>query len=276
VPGAAYLSEPVLTGLDIAFIAPGGARALIKIDGRLSISRDLSGSPASQQIAGDDACADLVAWSDDGRAAAVHCRESGSLRLLNGLDVPGSMTVTSLDTSTIVGKLNAIAVDPAGASIAAAFESSGLWMLRAGAPPALMTSLADARALAFTPSGDTLFAADRQRRQVVKVGATGLSHDLDVVATLSEDCDPTGLALATGGSRLILADGAARNVRTFDLRSKATSSETSLDISPTGLLTLVPGTVYLLNSAANEGEPLQVFNAAQAAAYFIPRAGGSK
>jgi hypothetical protein len=271
--GAARLSDPVLDGLDAAFLAPDGARALVTRDGQMLVARELrSGSP-SLDASGAGACADVVAWSDDSATAAVYCRASGAVQLLRKLNLSVPPDVEAVDASSVMGHLIALAVDPQGVSVAAAFEPGGLWRLQPGEPPRLLGALAAPVAVAFSPAGD-VFAADRERCQILEVRHAATTPEMTVFASLPPpDCDPSGLAFASLGTRLLLTDTKARTVRAYDLRQRAVAAETLLDFAPTAFHPLISGSLYRLNSPEQADEPLYIFNVAQGAAQFVPAAG---
>jgi hypothetical protein len=272
--GAARLSDPVLDGLDAAFLAPDGARALVTRDGQLLVARELrSGSPLLE-TSGADACADVVAWSDDSATAAVYCRASGAVRLFRKLNLAAPPDVAAVDTSSVMGRLVAIAVDPHGSSVAAAFEPGGLWRLQPGEPPRLLGALAAPVAVAFNPAGDAVFAADREQCQILEIRHAATAPEMTVFASLPPpECDPSGLAFANQGTRLLLTDTKARTVRAYDLRQRAVTAEILLDFAPTAFLPLISGALYRLNSPEQADEPLYIFNVAQGAAHFVPAAG---
>jgi hypothetical protein len=271
VPGAAYLSDPVLEGLDGAFIAPNGARALVLKDGQLLAARDLQANASIEASAAWPGCADLVQWSEDSAAAAVYCRASGALQLFRWTPSSAAPEVQDLDASSVTGRLNAIAVDPRGRFLAAAFESAGVWRLQPGEPPRLLASLASPSALAVHPAGDSIFVANREACQVVEVRNAAGEPDISIFASLAEPvCDPSAIAFAGRGSGLLLTDATARTVRVFDLRGGVPADSIALDFSPTTLAPLVSGSVFLLNSAKGPDEPLYVWNAAKRAAFFLP------
>jgi hypothetical protein len=272
--GAARLSDPVLDGLDAAFLAPDGARALVARDGQLLVARELrSGSP-SLESSGAHACADLVAWSDNSATAAVYCRASGAVQLLRKLDSSLPADVEAVDASSLLGRLVAIAVDPRGVSVVAAFEPGGLWRLQPGEPPRLLGALAAPVAIAFDPAGDAVFAADRERCQILEIRQAATAPEMSVFASLPPpECDPGGLAFANHGTRLLLTDTKARTVRAYDLRQRAVTAETLLDFAPTAFFPLISGSLYRLNSPEQADEPLYIFNVAQGAAHFVPAAG---
>jgi hypothetical protein len=276
--GAAYLSDPVLDGLDAAFIAPDGARALAIRDGKLLLASGLRNQFASVVDTGASSiCADLVAWSDDSSAAAVYCRSTSTIQLLTGLQSETQPDTRQLDTTFAAGRLNAIALAPKGSSVAAAFEPGGIWLLAPMEAPRLLADSASPTALAFTPAGDSVFAADRDACLVLQVTDVATMPGASIFASIPAPvCRPSGISFAANGSRLWVADSEARRMRAYDLRDRALSSEIPLDISPSTLQPLISGSLFLLKPSDSPGEPFYVFNAAQGSIYFVPAAGGAK
>jgi hypothetical protein len=275
VAGAAYLSAPVLDRIDAASIAPDGSRALAIRDGKLFLASGLQSDNPTLDDTGA-ACADLVSWSADSSSAAVYCRATGSVQLLAQLQSQ-PLQARDLDVSAGGSPLTALAVAPAGASVAAAFDAGGIWTFAPGETPHLLSASPASAALAYSPTGDSLFAAGRDSCAVLQIRNLATAAETDVFAMPSAPaCGPTGIAFAARGTRLLLADAAARTVRAFDLRDRSAAGEFPLDISPTTLQPLTSGSLFLIRSAGSSGEPFFVFNAAQSSLYFVPAAGGAQ
>ncbi len=217
-----------------------------------------------------------MSWSDDSSAAAVYCRAGGSLQLFAQLQSQ-PLQAREIDLSAGGGRVAAMAVARGGVSVAAAFDEGGIWTFAPGEPPRFLSASRASAVLAFSPAGDSLFAADRDSCAVLQVRNIATAAESDVFAVLSAPaCSPTGIAFAARGTRLLLADSAARAVRTFELRDRAPAGEVPFDIVPTTLQPLTSGSVFLVRSAGSPGEPFFVFNAAQSSLYFVPAAGGAK
>ncbi|MFB3825211.1 MAG: hypothetical protein ACE15B_00535 [Bryobacteraceae bacterium] len=251
LPGAAYLGDALVGGLEAAGIAPDGARALVVREGRLflvSLKGEAGPAPVENAIAG----ADRFAWSPDGSVAAVYASASRKAQIIrNG--AAGEPVVLSGP-----GEVAALAVTRSGKLIAGvAGENGGVYM-----DGALLARAANPAAI--TVAGQDLYFVDKERGQVWQVAG----FETDGAALLFAEGMDGAAGVQVYGSRVFVAG--AKGIEVFDLTARALLGHLDVDAAPTGLTPFGERALWLLN-APGEGQPAYVLSAAEVpAVYFVP------
>jgi len=254
LPGAAYLGDAVLDGVDAAGIAPDGSSALAVQSGRLILLSGLkTGEITAKGIENAIAGADRFAWAADGSAAAVYASASGRAQVIRD-----GAAGEPVDLSNLPGTVSALAVDSSGKLLAGvAGENGGVYLdgrlLAAAAYPA-----------AITVAGADLYFTDRERDQVWQV--LGYAEQPAAVVFAAGVAGAAGVQVYDG--RLYAAG--SQGLEVFDLASRAPMAHIDLEFTPTQMVSFGEKALWLLNAPTGE-EPLYVLSAAGApAVYFVP------
>lgn len=260
LPGAAYLGDPVLAGVEAASAAPHGRLALAVRAGRLFLAAGLPDAPA-EAAAIEDAMegADRFAWSPDGSSAAVYNSRTRRAQVVHFAGRPRAGRPIELP-----GDAAALAV--AGGSVFAGMPDQGVYLFTADGLPRKLAPAAKPSTIAI--AGRDLYFADRGLGQVWQVrDFAGQATPLLFAEGLRE---PVGLQLA--GKRLFVANAGDRTVEIYDLDARVSIASVALSAAPAGLEAFGGRSLWLLNSIPAPGEPLYVFDAGAAnpAVYFIP------
>ena len=246
IPGAAYLGDAVIAGLDAAAISPDGKLVIAARGDRVSLIRGLgTASLVEEQLAEGDAQA--MAFSADSASAAV--------ALSSGLLLYRSAELTRLDTPT--GKLLALAV--AGEQVLAGIEDAGVYLLRPGYAPRLLSPAA--RPVSLAISGKDAFFADpgRNRISVIRNFEDG-GGAVDFAANTAD-------AVGAGAAFLYAVDAQARLLRVYSAQSGAELRVIGLDFEPTSVSPL-GAELFMLNTPGVS--PLQLLDVSSQAVYFVP------
>jgi hypothetical protein len=258
VPGASYLGDAIASGLESATVAPDGDLALAVSQGRLLLLTDLkSGTPVSTVL--NALAGDRIAWSPDGASAAVYSSRAAQAQILRDLranPAPGALI-------DVPGAVSALALSDAG-DLVAGFES-GVCLLAPGSAPRQIAAAASASAL--LARGHDLFAAAGSQIWLIGAFAESASPELfagDLGAI-------SGLQISADGKRLFAADSVNRQVRVFDLTTRAATGQAAVDVAPSELRTFGGRDLWLLNSDSNGEFPLYVLTGTgDPAAWFVP------
>ncbi|MEZ5404094.1 MAG: hypothetical protein R2729_30725 [Bryobacteraceae bacterium] len=261
VPGAAYLGNALLDGLDGAAIAPDGRSAVAAKDGRLLLIGVADGAVTDLgEWSGDLA---LTAWSADSTAVALKGgRLAGDrLALVRGIGRNAELAaIAQLDD-----EITAIAVAGSGDAVIAATRS-GLY--RAGADSTLLALLPDTAALAATPAGDRIFAA--AGKQIYSLSGLDASAELAIVLSDAAGLEaPSALAVAADGS-LYIGDRGAHKLIAVNPATGEALYAIDLAFEPVAMSRAAGGR-FVLSPAA--GDSVEIFDPARQAVLFVPQAG---
>ncbi len=251
LPGAAYLGDALVSGVEAAGIAPDGARALAVREGRLflaGLKNEADSAPVENAIPG----ADRFAWSPDGSIAAVYASASRQAQIIRDGAAGKPVDLSGL------GEVVALAVSRSGKLIAGvAGENGGVYM-----DGALLARAANPAAI--TISGQDLYFADKDRGQVWQVAG----FEQDGTALLFAEGIEGAAGVQVYGSRAFVAG--AKGIEVFDLAARTPLSHIDVDAAPTQLAPFGERALWLLN-APGEGQPAYVLSAADVpAVYFVP------
>jgi hypothetical protein len=273
LPGAAYLGDPLLGGLEWASVAPNGEVALAVKDGRWFAIRGLGATAAWADIEADWPAPERVAWSSDGAAAALSTPEGG-LRILRYL-LDGPVAASAVD---LPGPVAALALEGSGECAAAAVTAAGeggLYLACPGAPARLLAAISEPAAVVLARGGRDLFAADRAGRILEIMDFRGAARVMPFAEMPGSAWDPVGLAVSADQRLLFVAHRAQRRVDAFDLESRTLAAQIGVEGEPALLEPLAVRSVFLLRSAGDAGEPLLVLDAGrEPAVFFVPAGRG--
>jgi hypothetical protein len=274
VAGAAYLGEAVAAGFDLAGVAPDGSAALAVSQGRLYLVGGLRSMPAPP-VAIENAIenVDRIAWSLDGSGAAVYSSASGRAQFLRTLgQAPAAGDVQ--DLAGLPGTVSALAVDAAGQRLlvgVAAEEGGGVYLVASGEGARRIAEAARPSSLVLARGGSDLFFADRERSQIWEV--RNFATEAAVMLFADSLPEPVAVQLSADHRRLLAAGAESRALAVFDIETRAAVAQIALDFTPTALEPFGEKSLWRLNAAGQEGDPLYVLadTAGQdPSVYFVP------
>jgi hypothetical protein len=251
LPGAAYLGDAILGGLNAAAIAPDGSSALAVREGQLFLLTGLkSGEISAKAVENAIGGADRFAWSADSSAVAVYASASGRAQVIKA-----GAAGEPVDLSGLPGAVTALVLDGSGkllAGVAGGIYLDGRLLASAAYPAALSVA------------GRDLFFVDQERDQVWQV--------LDYAGQPAAAVFAAGIAGPAGvqvyDGRVFVAGSKGLDV--FDLASRALVAHIDLEFTPTQMASFGEKALWLLNAPTGD-EPLYVLSAAGApAVYFVP------
>ena len=273
LPGAAYLGDPLVAGLDWASAAPNGAAALAMRDGKWYALRGLGEAAAWAEVDGGPSAPERVAWSPDGSAAVVSA-PGGGLRFLRSL----LESPTAAPTVELPGSVAALALESTGECAVAAVRAegqSGVYLACPGAPARLLATMSEPAAVALARGDRDLFAADRAGGILEIQDYREAARVMPFAEMPGAGWDPVGLAVSADQRLLWVAHRSEKRVDSFGLETRALAGQIGVPGEPTLLEPLAVRSVFLLRSAGGAGEPLLVLEAGgQPAVYFVPAGRG--
>lgn len=254
VLGAAYLGEPVLSGIEAAAVSPNG-RIALAVANRELIRLDLA-SGEQTRLSGD-ASGDRIVWNRASSAALIAETTTGRLSLWeqeNGL----------IALSYAPGAVVAAVVSDAGD--AAVASGAGIYAATRVGGPRLIAPVEDLGGLAVHAAD--LYFVDRGSRTVFRVRDFASSASVEKVG--AAPAGATGLGLSRDGETIFVASSESRSVHALRVATGEAAGEIPLDFTPSAVEPL-SGSAYLLNPGATGA--LQVLDTrAQPAVYFVPAA----
>jgi hypothetical protein len=274
LPGAAYLGDPLLAGLEWASVAPSGEVALALKDGKWYAIRGLAAWAHWTELEGSFPAPDRTAWSQDGNTAAVSTGAGGGLRFFRNL-LGGPEAVSGAD---LPGPVTALALEASGECAVAAVKAEaegGVYLACPGATARLLAAVGDPAALVLARGGRDLFVADRTGRILEIQDFREAARVMPFAEMPGSGWDPVGLAVSADQRFLWVAHRSERRLDSFDLDSRALAGQIGVEGEPVMLEPLAVKSVFLLRSVGSAGEPLLVLEAgAQPAVYFVPAGRG--
>jgi len=271
MPGASYLGDPLVAGLDWAAVAPEGNQALALRAGNLYAVRGLEGNPAWTLIEGGLPSPGRIAWNASASVAVLSSSAESRLQFVRNLG-EGPVAGAPID---LPGRVLALALDRAGERAVVGIEAEqegGLYLVSQAEPPRLLARLGRPAAIALAANDRDLFVADRASRQIwefrnFRQEATPLLFAEDG----SGDSDAVGLALSRDGRLLFVASQSGKTLDAYALESRSLFSRSALDYEPSLLEPLSGRVLFLLKSSGNGREPLLVLDTSrEPTVYFVP------
>ncbi|MFN7921491.1 MAG: hypothetical protein U0Q16_15420 [Bryobacteraceae bacterium] len=251
VPGAAYLGG-ALARVDSASVSPDSKLAIAQVNGRLSLIRLADGSSTDL---GEMAGSARIEWSSDSASAAVAGESNAAFRKLNA--TPERSRLADL------AGITALAVAKDGSVFAAAAD--GLYTL--GADARLVLAQDGISDIALAPNGD-LYVTLSARKQIMRVRGVQDSPEMALFASAAAGLeDPVGIGISADGAVIFATDRAARALFAFSASGELTG-RTELDFAPDAIER--SGSYFRLNQRASAQDPLELFDAARAAVFFVP------
>jgi hypothetical protein len=272
IPGAAYLGNGVMIGLDAASVAPDGSAALaVERGGKLVLYTGLRNAhPAALAVAGAIASPDQFAWAPNGSAGAIYSSRAGQGQVLTGLG-QSPVAAAPIDLSSLPGQVTVLAFDGQRLIVAvASADAGGIYLASASSGIQRIAPAVSPSAMAL--AGSSLFFSDSQSQQIFQVQDYAGTPGAVVFANDSGINSPAGLQVSADGQRLFVANSGSRKLAVYDIPSRAPIESLDLTFTPTRLDRFGDPSVFLLN-ASGQG-PLYVVRdggpGKAAAVYFVP------
>ncbi len=270
IPGASYLGDPLVDGLDWAAVAPDGSRALALREGNLYSVRLLDSSPAWTAIEGALASPERVAWSGDASVAALSSSES-QLQFLRSLS-EGPVAGPRID---LPGHVSALALDRAGNYALVGIEGDqggGLYLVSSEGSLRLLMPLGRPSGIAMAGNDRDVFVADRASSQIWELQSFREAPTPLLFADEGSGLtDAVGLALSRDEKLLFVASQSAKTLDAYALETRSLASRSSLDYEPSLLEPLSGPALFLLKSVGQDNEPLLVLDTSrEPTVYFVP------
>ncbi len=246
IPGSAFLSKPLVTGLDAAWPSPNGQFAVIVKNGRTSFfERSRDDNDASALI--DEPT--KVAWNADGTAVALYSAASQSVQCVDAAQARHAQLLRELP-----GEVTALALRDC-ANIAVA-KGSQVFLLAAGYAP-LAVIHAPATSLVLT--SNALYAATANCLVEYRSGTRKCVFDRPHISALG---------LSKAGHLVALHQA----ITLLDLKGSILR-EIALEKPAAGLSSL-GGSVFLLNGLAQDQSYVIVLDIGrEPSVFYVPTAG---
>ncbi len=275
VAGSAFLSDPVLSGLRFASVAPNGTAALAVWPDRVEWIPDLNAYPQGiATITGALPNADQVIWNRKSSAAALFASADGQVRFVRFAE--GAPTLQNAAAPAWCGgSLQLLAADPDNALAAVTCAAAPGLFLLASAAAAAPISLPDAPAAAvFTGDGALYVAGGQAGIFLIRNPASGTAAEaLFTEADLTSAS--TALFVASDLHLLYSADATQQHIRVYDLNTRQKIDDLLLSWQPTQLQPFGASS-FLVNTRSVPTDPVIVFRTTpQRAVSFVP-AGGAQ
>jgi len=260
VPGSSHLGSAILSDADAASIAPDGSAALATQQSRLIIARGIrTGSPEAVAVNQAIANADLFSWSRT--AAVVYSSASRQAQIIRDLNATPSAS-SPIDFSGLPGVVSSIALH--GDSIIAATEGGGVFLLSSGKTRLIAASQSPS---AVALSGTDLYFADRDGGSIWVVR----DFENDATAAVFATGIDSPVALFASAGRLFAASAGTRQLRTYDLASKAETASIDLEFTPSSFDFAGEPSLLIMARGISGEQPYYLLDASQnPAVFFVP------
>src|SRR5581483_1276764 len=249
IPGAAYMSSPVVSNVETASVAPDGSAAIATRGGQVLVYTGLgTTTPASVRVTGSIAAPDRFAWAAGGSSAAIYSSQSRLAQILNGLQQTPSATAP-IDLAGLSGNVTAFAFDGRQILVAlSSAEAGGIYSVTAQDAPKRLASSGSPSAIAL--AGADLYFSDNQSQQIWHVQNYVAHPAAMLFAADSNIASPVGLQVSTDSTRLYVANADNRKLTAYDLASRTPVETLTLDFAPAQLDRFGSSSVLLLNSSS--------------------------
>ncbi|MBM3727908.1 MAG: hypothetical protein FJW40_21095 [Acidobacteria bacterium] len=260
VPGAAYVGDALLAGVDGAWASTNSRSILVSRGGSLSVV-SLDGS--ARLLDENAGAIGAVAWSRNSGAVAV--AGDGGVKAWRLTETGAEPVAFEL---AAMGRVRFLSVSESGDSLLAATETELYSIRSSGSRLAARAGRISGLALA----GDTAYLADAARSEVLEIRDVFNTAQASLLAGEGLGVlEPVGIALSANRRGLVVANRGDKSLVAFTLATHERASRIELDFEPSRMDAL-NGTVFLLQDA-RRGEALQVADlSSDPAVYFIPAA----
>jgi hypothetical protein len=261
VPGSAYLGTAIVSDADAGSIAPDGAAALAVTQGRLLVVKGIkTASPEATPVEGAIANADLFAWSRTG--AAIYSSSTRQAQLVRELgSTPG--VSAAMDLSGVPGVVASLALS--GDSLLVGTEGGGVFLIKGTQAARLIGTAQSPSALAVVDSD--LYFADRDSGSIWRIRDFAGDATSSVFAAGIDA--PVGLFASSG--RLFAASAGGRQLRIYDLATKAETAAMELEFTPSSFDFVGEGSLLLMARGVTGEQPYYLLDASQnPAVFFVP------
>lgn len=261
VPGSSYLGASILSDADAASIAPDGSAALAVQQSRLIVVKGIkTSSPEAIAVEGAIANPDLFAWSRT--AAVIYSSATRQAQIVKELGTSPAASA-AIDLSGLPGVVASIALH--GDSILAGTEGGGVYLLARGQAARLIAAAQSPSALALV--GSDLYFADRDS------GSIWMVRDFEnnsTAAVFAAGID-SPVALHSSAGRLFAASAGGRQLRTYDIATKAETSVLDLEFTPASFDFVGEPSLLLMARGVAGEQPYYLLDASQnPAVFFVP------
>jgi hypothetical protein len=275
IPGGGYLGEAVLSGLDQAWPAPDATAAVVVRDSRVFLVRGLRDPEPVWWPVEEAEPPILAAWNSASTGVAVYSRASGRLSLVAGHEAGPS--IERWPDAAGEAPITSLVVTRDGRRVFFTRESeqsADLFVASAGSPARPVAALGGAAYPVLANEDRDLIIAYRSGGAVSLIkDAAGAAENVSLTVETGDSPEIIGAACSPDGKRLFLAGRNSRTVQVFNLNDGSQEAVLELDSSPSRVVRLSPGSLYLLNAPGN-GEPLLVLNVgSHPGVYFVPANG---
>lgn len=187
--GAARVGDAAIEGASAGSVAPGGKSALVRLDGHWNWVSGLDGEPSLEVL--DELPADLasIAWSADGRCAAIVIERAAVRRLCRdgaGVTASAPTPIANAARTAISASRRWLAVTTQGG------DGAELWIADSDGNAARMIFGICPAAITFAAKKDLLYVADCRSGEVFEISPLAAGS---APVSLGE-ADPEGPAAA--------------------------------------------------------------------------------
>jgi len=275
IPGAASVARSVPLDFHPAAAAVSSQKGYALAagrDGGLHLVDLSSSAPAVRPLTEARSALDRIALSPNGSAAALYDRGRRLVEVLTGLPAEPE-TAGRYDAAELTGALTALAVSDSGETLLAAtagLQGGGLYALREGGPPRLITPGGHITSLRFLHGVEDAVAADFSRNEVSLVRGVQGGFEAIVVAASREGVRHPRAAATDEDNRRLFVASTAGTVLEIDLETRAAKT-LQCRCNPTMLRPLRDASVFQLTDSPSG--PVWALDArgAEARFVFIPR-----
>ncbi len=274
-PPAAYLSGPIVAGLEYASVSPDGSRAVGVRDGRLV---DIAGLPGPDVVetplAPSVSLPVRVVWNRRSTMAAIYSEAARSIQLLR-VRAHGIEAARTVDAAMLGTPVRALLVASSGEAAVVLTDAedgfSSAYSLEPDAAPRLITKMQRATTMAYSADEDTLFIGGTSG--IYAIGSYRTAAATDLILAAANGRVVTGIAVSGDRGLLFAAirDEIAGAVAVFDLAARTVTGEFALDFSPIGF-ELLKDAERIIPAVPVESEPLWFLTTGlHPGVYFVPR-----
>jgi len=274
MPGAAHLSPAVLSDVEWATVAPNG-RVVIAIrqgEARLISVADINQDPPGVSLAGLFDQPQWSAWVPDSTAVVLYSPTARAVQVVR-LTAQSAVADSPIEITGAEGDITALAIDASSKVAVLAVKGSGIYRVTSDGAVQVLP-MADASAIALSPSGDTLWVADRSNGQVLEISSPSSSPEIRVLLSdAGRFADVSALGLSSDGSRLYLASRSAQLLYWLDRSTELPSDGIALDVPATQFSPLGRASLLLLGSRDKAGDPFYLLDEQSGPGLFFVPAG---